>query len=179
MCTVPDTPSYNATHHPSTIRVTLPDSPPSPLPSDVYNQVAYTPSRPSYGLFGSAAGMARPPLAPPTPLQPFAGSAARPLVHSPTDGEMLQLSQESTEGSSVPSPEPVRQRLFAGRVDAPHVARRKAAVAAIRAKAYKPPMAATPHTAPTQNQTSKSGGQQTLFDAWRVTPVPAVEDMEF
>ncbi|KAL6768105.1 hypothetical protein ACKKBF_B37820 [Auxenochlorella protothecoides x Auxenochlorella symbiontica] len=170
---------YEVHPDPEFIWVTLPDSPPSPLPSDAYNQVAYTPSRPSYGLFGSAAGMARPPLAPPTPLQPFAGSAARPLVHSPTDGEMLQLSQESTQGSSVPSPEPVRQRLFAGRVDAPHVARRKAAVAAIRAKAYKPPMAATPHTAPTQNQTSKSGGQQTLFDAWRVTPVPAVEDMEF
>lgn len=147
----------------------LPDGPSSPLPSDTYNQVAaHSPqARGNFGLFGNVPGILRPVLDPPTPLQPYAGDSARALLHSPSSMDEdagLQLSQES-DAPARPQHDGVSQRLFAGRMDAPHVARRKAAVAAIRAKAYKPP------TAPAQalsTDTVTPVRQKTLFETWQL-----------
>ena len=153
----------------------------------------------------------------PEPLQPYAGMrkgwtpdvsgfvAESPSKRFAADEPPLVLSQESVddrtmeeleeETRSKPQVDP-HSTNFVGRInfpavkhDLPHVARRKAATAAILARSYKPPIhsAPTKHVAsdmgravhevnaaskntPTTSQASQGGvvRQRTLFEAWGV-----------
>jgi nitrite reductase/ring-hydroxylating ferredoxin subunit len=204
----------------------------APLPSDYYNQVAQqqqqlhvfsqqqqqqgikgTLSQGNYGLFGAASDM--PP--PPSPLQPYAGVTAWPVVPPSTtagmgtpskmaaDDPQLVLSQQSMQSSPAPAAPPANLMNYfpSAKPDPPHVARRKAATAAILARSYKPPTADnTPMQSPqkpvVQQQiiapvvpapvapapvaaASSSGNtrQATLMEAWARRPVSAgVESMD-
>lgn len=203
----------------------------APLPSDYYNQVAQQqpifhqqmqqgikemPSHGNYGLFGAASDMAPPP----SPLQPYAGVTAWPVVPPPSglgtpskmaaDDPQLILSQQSMHSSPAPSAAPPANLMNyfpSAKPDPPHVARRKAATAAILARSYRPPTADnTPMQSPqkpvVQQQTPRqqdiapvvsapvapapaaaaaAGGvrQATLFEAWARRPVSTgVESMD-
>jgi len=202
----------------------------SPLPSDYYNQVAQQQavfpqqtqqeikemsSHGNYGLIGAASDM--PP--PPSPLQPYAGVTAWPVVptsgmgtpsKTAADDPQLLLSQQSIQyspASSAPPPANLMNYFPSAKPDPPHVARRKAATAAILARSYRPPTADnTPMQSPqkpvVQQSTPQqqvvapvvpapvaqapaaagsSGGvrQATLFEAWARRPVSAgLESMD-
>ncbi|KAI3426221.1 hypothetical protein D9Q98_008597 [Chlorella vulgaris] len=132
--------------------------------------VAPTPPRPNYGLFGSSAsqGLA---AAQPQPLAPYAGFQQRGLVPSTParDGleeagggawlsqeSGIQLSQEPGSAQRTQQQQQQQQRVAPSqqqqqgqgqitfsqsRVDTARIARRKAATAAIAARAYAPPSA--------------------------------------
>jgi hypothetical protein len=178
------------------IWVDIPEARQAALPSDYYNQnQAYAPfhkhlaqepvqATTNYGLMGG------PPAAGgPQPLQPYAGVTAWPMVQSPAkvtgtlvDQPTIQFSQEQAMSpqqqqqrqQQQPNPMP-RINFLTARVESAHVARRKAATAAILARAYKPPVAAPPvqqappPAAPTGPPVVR---QQTLFESWKV-PVAA------
>lgn len=173
--------------------VDLPDVPGPPLPSDYYNQrqpqlAQRTPDRPApqnYGLRGSAPPPGAAPAAVPPPLQPYAGINGWPVP--PAAGQMaesppLVLSQEPPR-SPAPAGPPTRINFPAVKADPPHVARRKAATAAILAKSYRAPTAAPvpvqpiPKPAAPAGHASNAGGsrQATLFEAWGrpVTTAPS------
>jgi hypothetical protein len=176
------------------------------LPSDTYNQVAAQPlpqaqaPRVNYGLLGSssAGGGSRAPAA--EPLAPYAGVQQRGLIPgtpSRDQGEeqALQLSQEAAiqlsqeaaqQQQQVMQQQPLAQAhipFAQSRIDTARIARRKAATAAIAARAYKPPTAppqapaargrfgSAGTGAPQQQQAASSGlarqisgGQQSLLN---------------
>ena len=168
------------------------------LPSDTYNQVAAQPlpqaqaPRVNYGLLGSssAGGGSRAPAA--EPLAPYAGVQQRGLIPgtpSRDQGEeqALQLSQEAAiQLSQEAAQQPLAQAhipFAQSRIDTARIARRKAATAAIAARAYKPPTAppqapaarglfgSAGPGAPQQQQAASSGlarqisgGQQSLLN---------------
>lgn len=184
---------------------------PRRLPSDQYNggapqpaaaqqQQRAPPVRQNFGLLGvsSSGGLPGPasqPAAPPTPLEPYAGVTNRPMVFSQGEAGaegQLQFSQEmaasqpSPARQSQPSPAPA-QRAGQVRVDPPHIARRKAATAAILAKTYKPPtvsVTATQAGAAHSAQKPPRPAQKTLLDmAWGLqrtasTAASAGDDMD-
>ena len=182
------------------IFVNLPEVRGPPLASDYYNQAQRnlapppqqsTPDRAggpqSYGLFGAApAAAAAPP--PPSPLQPYAAYTAWPVVPGgPTrmaESPPLVLSQPAPR-SPAPALAPTRINFPAVKADPPHIARRKAATAAIRQKSYQPPTAesspmqspakpAPPAAAPAP----PANRQRTLFEAWgaRALTTAATDD---
>ena len=158
--------------------------------------------RQNFGLLGvsSSGGLPGPasqPAAPPTPLEPYAGVTNRPMVFSQGEAGaegQLQFSQEMA--ASQPSPAPARpsqpspapaQRPGQVRVDPPHIARRKAAVAAIAAKAYKPPTVSVTATQAGPGHAAQKPpkpAQKTLLDmAWGLqrsasTAAGAGDDMD-
>jgi len=165
----------------------------APLPSDYYNQVAQqqpvfpqqtqrgikemTPHG-NYGLFGAVSDM--PP--PPSPLQPYAGVTAWPVVPpsgmgTPSkfaaDDPQLMLSQQSMQSSPDPPAAPPANLMnyfpFA-KPDPPHVARRKRATSAILARSYRPP---TANNTPTQSPQKPEVQQQTPQQQVIAPVVPA------
>jgi nitrite reductase/ring-hydroxylating ferredoxin subunit len=177
------------------IWVDLPDARGPPLASDYYNRAqqqlpppqqpaAERPGSQNYGLFG-AAGAARPGEAAglSSPVQPYSGYSGWPVVPA-EEGPIaasppLVLSQEAPR-----SPAPVARINFpAAKVDPPHIARRKAATAAILAKSYRPP---TADSTPTQflskpqapaPAAAQGARQQTLLEmSWGARPVAVNDD---
>jgi hypothetical protein len=206
------------------------------LPSDYYNQVAQQQQQQqqhvfaqqqqgikgtsaqgvgtNYGLFGAASDMP-----PPSPLQPYAGVTAWPVVPPSSamgtpskmaaDDPQLVLSQQSMQSSPGPAAPPANMMNYfpSAKPDPPHVARRKAATAAILARSYRPPTADnTPMQSPQKPVVQQQQPQQqviapvvpapvapapaapaagsgvrqaTLFEAWARRPVSAgVESMD-
>ncbi|KAL4518280.1 hypothetical protein Ndes2437A_g04572 [Nannochloris sp. 'desiccata'] len=145
-----------------------------------------TPSHGNYGLFGAASDMAPPP----SPLQPYAGVTAWPVVPPPSglgtpskmaaDDPQLILSQQSMHSSPAPSAAPPANLMNyfpSAKPDPPHVARRKAATAAILARSYRPPTADnTPMQSPqkpvVQQQTPRQQDIAPVVSA-PVAPAPA------
>lgn len=120
-----------------------------------------TPNRANYGLFGSSSRQQQA-----EPLAPYAGFQHRGLIPSTPDKDLqdepaMQLSQESGIQLSQEAPQQQQQQQAAmmaqeqqqqrmpqghitfsqSRVDTARIARRKAATAAIAARAYVPPSA--------------------------------------
>lgn len=197
----------------------FPTEPTAPLPSDYYNQIQQQQPAPadlqkarglgapqSYGLFGAAPSSGAPP-----PLQPYAGVTGWPVVAPPApsgdametaDEPQLMLSQQSNVATQSPPPAAQPQSLMnfyqSTRPDPPHVARRKAATAAILNRAYRPPtadntpmqspekMAPPPSVFPTGAAAAAAGGsgsgtaggvrQATLFESWARRPMAAGGD---
>ncbi len=192
----------------------LPATAPPPLPSDYYNAPARGAAElaplagaarqepatgRAFGLLGpSPSPAAAPPaarvaFAPPplSPVQPYAGASAWPMVpRGPAAEEPpLVLSQEAAAAparAAAPrrldfgamAPPPPRP---AGRVDAPHAARRRRATEAIKANAYRPPSAGadgavTPMQSPMKplaptvvqapRPAAAAARQKTLLEAW-------------
>jgi nitrite reductase/ring-hydroxylating ferredoxin subunit len=132
---------------------------------------------------------------PPTPLQPYAGFASRPLVsengekadfYNSADNPPLQFSQESITSSqtqehpaspmqlSAPPPKiqfPASKNGGSGSGPVPaHIARRKAATAAILKRSYVPPTAPLVDALPPppQKLVKKTSAQKTLFETWGI-----------
>ena len=117
------------------------------VPSDAYNgsliaEKGTKSLKPSYGIFGM--------------------SEQSGLNEYPADDPPLMLSQGS-QGSPV-RPLPVINYPSA-RIDPPHIARRKAATAAILAKSYRPP---TSQIAAQPAALTAAPRQKTLFESWGV-----------
>lgn len=196
-----------------------------PLPSDLYNQTASAfppqhhynrhlppphPTTQGFGLIGPSSSAPLPQqqqfsdtnintnnneAPPPTPLQPYAGFASRPLVselgektdfHDSADNPPLQFSQDSVTSSQqqqhpaspmqLSAPPPKIQfpasKNGGGPVPA-HIARRKAATAAILKRSYVPPSAPLvdtlpPPPPPPQKLVRKTSAQKTLFETWGI-----------
>lgn len=133
-----------------------------PIASDAYNLGSLTTEKdtksfrkPSYGIFGT--------------------SDQSGLTNDhPADDPPLVLSQGS-QGSPVRTA-PSVINFPAARVDPPHIARRKAATAAILAKSYRPPTSQTaPPSAPTAGASIR---QRTLFESWGVQQVGTTQPLE-
>jgi nitrite reductase/ring-hydroxylating ferredoxin subunit len=164
----------------------------APLPSDYYNQVAQqqpvfpqyqqqglkeVPPQGNYGLFGAASDA--PP--PPSPLQPYAGVTAWPVIppsmgtpsKMAADDPQLMLSQQSMQTSPSPAPPQNMMNYFpSAKPDPPHVARRKAATAAILARAYRPPTADnTPMQSPEKPVQQQQQRQQEAQPQQNMAPV--------
>lgn len=153
------------------------------------------------GLAGAGYGLVGPP---PAPLQPYAGVSAWPVVPPaasatpmmdagqamPVAEPPLELSQASQASQQVqqgtaPAAPPSNLMGFypAARPDPPHVARRKAATAAILARSYRPPTVdapmqaspvkpAAPAVVPVRATSGSASGarQATLFESWSRGP---------
>ena len=201
----------------------FPTGPTAPLPSDYYNQVqqiqptaadfeksrGLAGAQQSYGLFGAAPPNGAAPS--PAPLQPYAGINGWPVVAAPSSGDAMQstnepqlmLSQLSQQGNAVPlsppqtaQPPSLMNFYQSSRPDPPHVARRKAATAAILNRAYRPPTADNtpmqspekfvppPSSFPTAGAAPgapASAGvvrQATLFESWARHPVAATAGVD-
>jgi hypothetical protein len=200
----------------------LPATAPPPLPSDYYNAPARGAAElaplagaarqepatgRAFGLLGPSPSPAAPPpaaraaFAPPplSPVQPYAGASAWPMVPrgpvAAAEEPLLVLSQEAAAPARAAAPRRLNFGIgaappppaAAGRVDAPHVARRRRATEAIKANAYRPPTAGADGTvtpmqspmkplAPTVVQAPRpppaAARQKTLFEAWGAAAAP-------
>lgn len=174
--------------------VDLPDVRGPPLASDYYNRAqqqlppslqqapAERPGSQNYGLFGATpAGASAAAAGISTPVQPYSGYSGWPVIPAVRDqtaaSPPLVLSQEAP---SSPAPS-ARISFPAAKADPPHIARRKAATAAILQKSYRPPTAdSAPMQSPAKPQAAapvQGARQQTLLEmAWAARPATTSGD---